>query len=108
MKYNFLINDPKRIICNNKKTLYPFVFRLIVDSDGHILGVITKKFNGTKEDAIRIAKDITSEVFKVHPNSSNIQSIMGAINKKGVLQFNISPNFKYIHESEIVKTKSFR
>lgn len=82
----------------HKTNSFPFVIRHIVDNDGHLLGVVTKKFNGSKEDAVRVAKEITLSMFKVYPNASNIQSKIQVYNKKGRCWLEISPNFNIIYE----------
>ena len=84
--------------CLHKTNSFPCVIRHIVDYDGRLFGIVTRKFNGSKEDAVRVAKEITLSMFKVYPNASNIQSKIHAYTNNGKCWLEISPNFNIIYD----------
>lgn len=97
--------DKILVITGNKNEIYkkikfhfPIVFRLVIDNEGLMLGIICKKFNGNFDDAMYSAKDISRLMFTIFPDASNIQSIIGITNEDGKYQFNISSNFHHIFE----------
>lgn len=98
MRNTLLFIDNKSNACFHKINSFPCVIRQIVDDDGRLLGIVTKKFNGSKEEAIRVAKEITLSMFKIYPNASNIQSKIHAYTNNGKCWLEISPNFNIIYD----------
>lgn len=72
------------------------VFRVARTNDGNMIGVILKKFDDTIEDAIKVAQEISTDMFNKYPYASNIQSFIGIVDQKGKFKRTISPNFKIV------------
>ena len=74
------------------------VFRVARTNDGNMIGIILGKFDGTIEDAIKVAQEISTDMFNKYPDASNIQSLIGIVDQKGKFKYTISPNLKIVSD----------
>jgi len=72
------------------------VFRVVRTNNGNMIGVILRKYDGTIEDAIKVAQEISTDMFNKYPDASNIQSLIGIVDQKGRFKYTISPNLKIV------------
>ena len=77
------------------------IFRVVRTNDGEMLGIILKNFDGTIEDAIKIAQEISTDMFNTYPDASNIQSLIGIVDRNGKFKQTISPNLKIVTDVNI-------
>jgi hypothetical protein len=74
------------------------VFRVVRTNDGNMIGVILRRFDGTIEDAIKVAQEISTDMFNKYPDASNIQSFIGIVDQKGKFTRTISPNLRIVSD----------
>ena len=86
---------PKR----GKSTPQCLVLHHLRDFSGRYLATLTAPYDGTVEDAIRVARLLYQEAFWEYPNASNINSLIGATDGNGRGKWIISSNFKHIAEA---------
>jgi len=77
------------------------VFRVVRTNDGEIIGIILKNFDDTLEDAIKVAQEISADMFNNYPDASNIQSLIGIVDRNGKFKQTISPNLKIVTDVNI-------
>lgn len=75
------------------------VIRDVCDSDGQRLDVLHAPYDGSVEDAVRVAENLTDLMYRCHEYASNIQSRILATDEYGRGKWAISPNFKHIAEA---------
>ena len=74
------------------------VIRQVCDSDAVCQGYESMRYDGTPEDAIRVAEIVSNRVFEKYEDASNIQSAIIATNENGKPRWAIWPNFKGMEE----------
>lgn len=82
------------------------VFRIVKNNDGELLGIVAKKYDGTKEGAIEAAKEITKQTGFEFQDFSNIQSVIGAVDNDGNPKYTIAPNFNNIADVNTERDKA--
>lgn len=75
------------------------VLREVRDAGGHRLGVVHARYDGSVDDAVRVAKSITDLMYVRFPDASNIQSRIGVTDENGRRRWIISPNFLHVAEA---------
>lgn len=80
------------------KEMSSVVFRQAMDDQSNFLGYVYEKYDGTKEDARRVAAKITEKMYNIFPDVSNMASRIGATDENGNPKFTISPNFKHVRD----------
>lgn len=75
------------------------VVREVCDADGQRLGVVHARYDGSVDDAVRVAKSITEMMYARFPDASNIQSRIGVTDENGRGRWIISPNFSHVAEA---------
>src|SRR5205807_5280891 len=89
--------DGKSLTRSSKVTKYRLeVLREVCDSDGQLLGVLHAPYDGSVEDAVKVAESITDLMYIKFPDASNIQSRIGATDEAGRGRWTISPNFSHV------------
>lgn len=84
------------VLAGPAKTPANKVMREARDADGNKLGTLSASYDGTPEDAVAKARQISKEMSEKWPEASNIQSQIGATDEKGDAKFTISQNFKVV------------
>lgn len=88
----------KKAVLGDSPAKANLVFREIVDFNGVKINTLFARYDGTIEDAIRKAKNLSDLMFANFPQASNMNSQIGAYDENGKARWIISPNFKNIEE----------
>jgi hypothetical protein len=75
------------------------VFREVCDWYGERLGIVHASYNGTIEDALRVAEMLTEYMFSAYPEARNGESRIAATDEYGRGKWIIAPNFKSVAEA---------
>jgi hypothetical protein len=76
------------------------VIREVRNSEGQGLGVVHAPYDGSVEDAVRIAEGLTNRMHRAFPDASDIQSIIAATDEYGCGKWVIAPNFRSVAEAQ--------
>lgn len=75
------------------------VFREVCDWYGDRLGILHAPYDGTVEDALRVAEMLTEYMYGAYPEARNGGSRIGATDEHGRAKWVIAPNFKTVAEA---------
>src|SRR5208337_2902097 len=79
------------------KTAPNTVVREVCDMEGRRIGFVSGKYDGTPEDMVRVAQQITDQMFDEYGSDcSNMESLIMATDESGVPKWTISPNFTHV------------
>ena len=81
-----------------KSSRVNMVFREVVSREGYDLGIIGASYDGTLEDAVRVAKEISARMFDEYIHASNGESRIRVTDSTGKAKGRISPNFRHVDE----------
>ena len=106
------INKPmnKTLTKSDEKILLPNrnankVIIVIKDFDGNKVSVMSMKYDGSAEGAVKVAAILQAEAFLKYQRASNMESTIGTTDENGDPKWIISPNLRHVAE---VKTKEAR
>lgn len=79
------------------------VLRWVKDREGNKLGTLMVGYDGSPENAVAKAKELTESADRLYPEISYIESSNGATDDYGRPRFIISDNFKIVEDVSIHK-----
>jgi hypothetical protein len=74
------------------------VFREVCDWYGERISILHAPYDGTIEDALRVAERITECMYRVYHEARSVESRIGATDEHGRAIWVIAPNFQHVAE----------
>jgi hypothetical protein len=74
------------------------VIREVCDRSAEKMGYVHGAYDGTPEDMVRVAQEITEQMFSEYNDASNSESRIFATDETGKLRWRVSPNFQHVVE----------
>jgi len=82
-----------------RTTKGPMVVREARDFQGRRLGLYARPYDGTLQDAVRVAEAISKQMFaELDPEVSNGESLIFVTDVSGTPRWEVSPNFQMVEE----------